>query len=142
MSYDDCPGCGVTDYGWEMPDVRSTLTINGCRCKPECVCTSEDRGEDYAEGECICEENGCDCDHSEVKVRVRRVFDRECGYCGGADYRCVFDVLLDGQTVRECKDEHEADAYIARVFPSAEAPEPDYAWESERWLRRAEGWGC
>lgn len=142
MSYDDCPECGREDLGWEMPDVRSTLTINACKCKPECVCTPEDRGDDYADGECICEENGCDCDHHEVKVRINRVFDRECMTCGGVDYRCEFAVLLDGTCVSVAKTEEDADDFIARVFPTAEAPAPDYDWESERWLRRAEGWGC
>jgi hypothetical protein len=140
--YDDCPGCGRRDYGWEMPDVRSTLYISHCRCKPACVCTDEERKDYDSEFQgCICQDNGCECDRSEVKVTIRRIFDRECNYCGGWDYRCVWDVSLDGTVVKTTESEADADAYVSRTFPTAEAPERDYAWESEAWLRRAEGWG-
>jgi hypothetical protein len=142
--YEDCPGCGRRDYGWEMPDVRATLTINNCRCKDGCVCTDEERTEfspDEPFDGCICEENGCECDHVTIKVVIRRIFDQECAHCGGPDYRCVWDVQLDGTVVKTFDAEEKADAYIGKVFPTAEAPERDYAWESEAWLRRAEGWG-
>jgi len=141
--YDDCPGCGRRDYGWDMPDVRSTLYISRCRCKQGCVCTDAEREElGYEPGECICQENGCECDRSTVKVTIRRVWDQECGHCDGVDYRCVWDVSLDGTVVKSADSEEDADAYVSRTFPTAEAPERDEAWESERWLRRAEGWGC
>ena len=141
MSYYDCPECGREDLGWQMSDVRGTRVIDGCRCKPNCVCTPEDLGEDF--DECICAENGCECDASlTVKIVIRRVFDRDCLSCGGVDYRCVYDVLLENKLVRTTETEDDAHRFVDLVFPSAEEPEPDYAWESERGLRIAEGWGC
>jgi hypothetical protein len=143
MTYDDCPECGRVDHGWQMPDVRSTLTIDGCRCRPECACDPAEKLDlGFDPDECMCETNGCECDHNTIKIRVRRIFDRECTTCLGVDYRCVFDVLLDGQQVKTCGSESEADAFVARVFPTAAPPEPDWAWISERGLRIAEGWGC
>jgi len=119
----DCPGCGRYDHGFDMSDVRTSLLIPTC------------------EGSKECEEEGCECESIAVKVTVKRIFDRECEYCGGADYRCVFDLSLDGSHVKRFSSESDADAYAAKVFPTAEAPERDYAWESEAGLRRAEGWG-
>jgi hypothetical protein len=144
MSYDDCPGCGREDLGWNMSDVRQTLHISDCRCVPSCVCSAEEKLDfgDADFDDCICEENGCDCGQITIKVKVRRVFDRECEVCMGADYRCVYDVLLDGKTVKTCSDESEADSFVAKVFPTAKHPDPDWAWISERPLRIAEGWGC
>jgi hypothetical protein len=140
--YEDCPGCGRYDHGFNMSDVRSNLTIDCCKCQPKCSCTTEDRGDDYSDDECVCRENGCDCDHHKVKVTVQRVFDKDCDYCGGVDYRCVFNVTLDGARIKRCESEREADAFVAKVFPTAKPPERDLAWESERPLRIAEGWGC
>ena len=111
----DCHGCGRYDHGFEMPDVRSTLYIG--------------------------EEPDDDDDRPCLKVTIRREWDRTCPECGGGDYRCLFDLTLDGVRVRTFKSDHEADRYIERAFPTARAPEPDYAWESERALRQAEGWG-
>ena len=143
--YDDepgCPGCGVRDYGWEMPDVRSTLFISNCRCKTACVCTDAERTElDYEPGECICTENGCECDSTKIQVRINRIWDRECGHCGGADWRPEWQVLKDGKVVATVPSENAAGAVIEAEYPDAEAPERDYAWESEAGLRRAEGWG-
>ena len=119
--YDDCRTCGVRDYGWEMSDVRTSLSIPSC---------TED-----------CEEGDCDCDSIPVKVTIRRVWDQDCTSCGSVTYRCVYDLTLDGALVKTFDSEHEADDYAALVFPSAKAPEPDYDWESERGLRQAEGWG-
>jgi len=119
----DCSGCGRYDHGFDMPDVRSTLYISTC-----------EGGED-------CEEGDCDCESIAVKVTIRRIFDRECNLCGGCDYRCVYDLSLDDQHVKRFESESDADAYAAKVFPTAKAPERDYAWESEAGLRRAEGWG-
>ena len=122
--HDHCPGCGRNDLGWEMSDVRSSLEISTC---------------DDSES---CEEGCCDCETHRVKVTIRRVWDRTCDYCDGADYRCVYDLSLDGVTLKTFASEAAADDYAAKVFPTAKAPEPDYAWESERGLRIAEGWGC
>ena len=33
-------------------------------------------------------------------------------------------------------------ALVKVIWPGASEPEYDAAWESERWLRAAEGWGC
>lgn len=146
MQYEnDCPGCGQEDHGWNMPDVRSTLHINNCTCATACQCDEKEMQElGYEPDECMCEVNGCDCADREItiKVVIRRIFDRTCEYCDGSDYRCVYDVKLDSQVVKTVNSEDEADAYIAKVFPTAKPPERDYAWESERGLRIAEGWGC
>lgn len=143
MYYDEpgCPGCGVRDYGWELPDVRSTLFHGDCRCKANCVCTAEDRGEDLADGECVCEECGCECERSKIQIRINRVWDRECSYCGGVDWRPSWVVLKDGKTIATVPSESAAHAVVEAEWPTAE-PDYDPAWESERWLRQAEGWGC
>lgn len=139
--YDGCPGCGRRDYGFEMSDVRGTYYIRNCRCKAKCVCTPVEQ-KDYADESfkgCICEDNGCDCDRITIKIIIDRVFDQQCSHCGGADYRCVYNVTKDGEHVTQCGDESDAHTYIERHYPDAEVPEPDYAWESERWLRAAGG---
>jgi len=138
----DCPKCGVRDYGFEMSDVRSTLYISNCRCKGGCVCTDEERGEDYAADECICAENGCECeDQTTIKVRINRIWDQQCSYCDGVDWRPEWQVLKDDKVVATVPSERAADAVVEAEFPNAEPPERDYAWESEAGLRRAEGWG-
>ena len=139
----DCPGCGVKDYGFEMPDIRSTLIISGCRCKAECVCTDEERTElEYEPGECICEENGCECDQDiKIQVKINRVWDKTCSHCDGVDWRPEWQVLKDGKVVATVPSESAADAVVGAEYPEAEPPERDLAWESEAPLRRAEGWG-
>jgi hypothetical protein len=138
----DCPGCGVRDYGFEMPDVRTTLYISNCRCKDGCVCQDDVPDEDFQRDlECCCVD-GCECDRIKIQVKINRIWDKECGHCGGVDWRPEWLVLKDGKTVATVPSENAADAVIAAEFPQAKADEPDYAWESERWLRRAEGWGC
>jgi hypothetical protein len=142
--YDDepgCPGCGVRDYGFDSPDVRSTLYVSNCRCKGGCVCTDEDRAGDFEPGECICVVNGCECDQTTIKVRINRIWDRECSHCGGVDWRPEWQVLKDDRVVATVPSEAAADAVVAAEYPDAEPPERDYAWESEAPLRRAEGWG-
>ena len=150
MSYhddddDDCPGCGRRDLGFELPDVRSTLRIPACRCKTSCVCTPEEKADAFdkfeAEPGCICEDLGCDCEDDKIEVKINRIWDQTCGHCDGADWRPEFQVLLNGKVVATVPSEEAADAVIQAEYPSAEAPEPDWAWESEKWLRRAEGWG-
>jgi len=143
MYYDDepgCPGCGVQDYGWECSDVRSTLYHGVCRCKGGCVCTDKDRGDDYADDECVCVENGCGCEQSKIQVKIDRIWDQRCGHCGGADWRPSWVVLLDGKEVARVPSEAAADAVVEAEWPGAES-DYDAAWESERGLRRAEGWG-
>ena len=142
--HDDCPGCGATDYGFEMPDVRSTLYISNCRCKAECVCTDEERKSYDPEAEanlCICVDNGCDCDQTTIQVKINRIWDKTCSYCDGADWRPEWQVLKDGKVVATVPSETAAHAVIEAEFPDAQPPERDYAWESEAGLRRAEGWG-
>jgi hypothetical protein len=151
--YDDydggCPGCGVRDYGFDEPDVRSTLYIANCRCKPACVCTESEKkdymgdaeGEGFGKDECICAVNGCECDRDEIKVRINRIWDQSCAYCDGADWRPEWHIVKDGKVIATVPSEDAAHAVIAAEYPDAEAEEPDDAWESEKWLRRAEGWG-
>lgn len=124
MYHDDCPGCGAYDHGWDMSDVRTTLYISTC---------DEDNE--------ACQEAECDHEDHVIKVTIRRVWDQRCGYCDAADYRCVYDLTLDGARVKTFGSEAEADDYAAKVFPTAQPPERDYAWEGEAWLRRCEGWG-
>jgi hypothetical protein len=118
----DC-GSGATDYGYEMSDVRNTLVINNC-----------------VEGDEACENGDCDCKVT-IKVTIRRYISGSCESCGDYIHSCVYDLSLDGTKIKTFKSESDADAYAAKVFPTAEAPERDYAWESEAGLRRAEGWG-
>lgn len=127
MSYEDeqdCPGCGQYDHGFDMSDVRSNLNISTC------------------EGSEECEENGCECEGITIKVTIKRIYDVDCNFCDGIDYRCVFDLSVDGAVIKRFASKDLADSYVSKVFPTAEAPERDYAWESEAGLRRAEGWGC
>lgn len=137
----DCRGCGVRDVGFETPDIRSTLYISNCRCKGGCVCTDEERSGDYAPSECICVENGCDCDQTTIQVKINRIWDKQCSYCDGIDWRPEWQVLKDGSVVASVPSESAADAVISAEYPTAQPPERDYAWESEAGLRRAEGWG-
>ena len=126
--YDDepsCPECGQYDHGFNMSDVRTTLKISTC-----------------TEGEEACDEGYCEDEPITIKVTVRRVWDRTCSTCGGGDYRCVYDLTLDGAKLKTFNSESDADSYAEKVFPSAKPPERDLAWESERGLRIAEGWGC
>jgi len=146
MNYDeqDCPRCGDVDHGWNFPDIRETLYIDNCRCKDGCVCTAEDRagsGSDYAPDECICESNSCDCERTKIQVKILRIWDKTCGFCGGSDWRPQWLVLKDGGVVATVPSESAAHAVIEAEYPEAAADEPDYAWESERNLRIAEGWG-
>jgi hypothetical protein len=113
----DCRGCGVRDYGFEMPDVRTTLYV-ACGCSDE-----------------------CECERTKVQTRIKRIWDKECGQCGGVDWRPSWEVLKDGVVVATVPSENAADAVIAAEFPTAES-DYDPAWESERGLRIAEGWGC
>jgi hypothetical protein len=125
MYYDDepdCRGCGVRDYGFDMPDVRSTLYVSKCETPAEC------------------EEDGCECEQTKIQVRIKRIWDKECGYCGGVDWRPSWEVLEDGKVIATVPSESAADAVVEAEYPSAES-DYDPAWESERGLRIAEGWG-
>jgi hypothetical protein len=137
----DCPKCGARDYGFEMPDVRSTLYISNCRCKAECVCTDEQRGDDYEPSDCICVENGCECEETMIQVRIKRIWDTVCSLCDGIEWRPEWQVLKDGKVVATVPSEGSADAVVGAEFPEAKLPERDLAWESEAPLRAAEGWG-
>ena len=119
----DC-GSGATDYGYEMSDVRSTLIISNC-----------------VEGDEACENGDCDCE-VKIKVTIRRYISGECESCGDYIHSCAYDLSLDGAKIKTFDSETKANAYAEKVFPTAKPPERDYAWESERGLRIAEGWGC
>ena len=136
MYYDDyddgCPGCGVRDYGWELSDTRGTLYHGDCSCKGGCTCE---------QAECPCDEgDDCSCERSKIQIQINRIWDQECDYCGGVDWRPEWLVLKDGKTVATVPSEAAAWAVVEAEFPGAES-DYDPAWESERWLRRAEGWG-
>lgn len=140
---DSCRSCGVRDYGFDLPDVRSTLHIQNCTCKNGCKCDEETRADlGLDEDECACD-NGqdCNCDRVKIQVRINRIWDRECEACGGVDWRPEWQVLKDDVVIATVPSEVAASAVIGTEFPDAE-PEPrDEAWESERFLRMAEGWG-
>lgn len=142
---DSCRKCGVRDYGFEMPDTRSTLYISNCQCKTACVCTDEMREEFKLDpGACACskgEECCCDAEPTKIEVRINRIWDQTCEACGGVDWRPEWQVLKDDVVIATVPSEAAANAVIGTEFPDAE-PEPrDDAWESERYLRIAEGWG-
>jgi hypothetical protein len=143
--HDGCPRCGVRDYGFDMPDTRRTLYIRNCQCKGGCVCTEETRADlGLDEDECACSEDngGCNCDADiKLQVRINRVWDQRCEACDSADWRPEWQVLQDGKVIATVLSEEAANAVMEVMFPNAEAEAPDPAWESERWLRRAEGWG-
>lgn len=142
---DSCRSCGRRDYGWDMPDTRTTLYISKCKCKTKCVCTDEERAEFKMDpGDCACErgESCCEDDaETKIEVHLNRIWDQTCPGCDGADWRPEWQVLKDGVVVATVPSEAAADAVIEAEFPDAEAPERDEAWESERMLRRMEGWG-
>jgi hypothetical protein len=116
------------DHGWDMPDQRATYYVYGPI-------------QHYDD----CEEpEDCDCDEREVDKTITVVIERvwkECECEMGSDYDCRYSVKVNGSTECSFDSEHKADTYISIAYPKAEAPEPDPDWESERWLRRAEGWG-
>lgn len=121
------------DYGYDLPDTRISYKET-----KECECIALDP---YCDG---CE----DCDftgytvNSTIKVCIERTYvDCECGY--GLDYTCRFRVKKDNKDQNVWfSSEAKAERWIQIEFPEAKLPEPDYAWESERMLRIAEGWGC
>jgi hypothetical protein len=138
---DECRKCGVRDYGFEMPDVRSTVYQQNCACKNGCKCSDEDK--QHNGGECVChpEFDGCQCEQIRIDVRINRIWDQTCPACDGVDWRPEFQVLQDGKVIATVPTEGAADAVVEALFPDAEAPPRDDAWESERMLRRMEGWG-
>jgi hypothetical protein len=75
MRYDDCPGCGVTDYGWEMPDERARIVWDLVGWDPE---TGEYEEAVFA------------------TITIRRIWDRTCNYCDGADWRPEWELKLPG----------------------------------------------
>jgi hypothetical protein len=142
---DSCRACGRRDYGFEMNDVRTTLYISNCQCKTKCVCTDEMRAEFKLDaGDCACcngDDCCCDAEETEIQVRINRIWDKRCESCEGVDWRPEWQVIKDGVVVATVPSEAAADAVIEAEYPNAEAPPRDEAWESEKWLRRAEGWG-
>lgn len=138
---DSCRLCGRRDYGFEMDDVRSTLYMSNCECKAKCKCSDEQKAEN--EGLCLCsdEADGCQCEQIKIQVRINRIWDKQCEGCDGLDWRPEWQVLQDGKVIATVPTEAAADAVVEVMFPEAESPPRDEAWESEKWLRRAEGWG-
>ena len=110
-----CDAChpDAVDYGFEMSDVRETRYVYG-------------NDEDDPEIE------------KAITIVIRReYFPCDCGR--GSDYRCVYDVKEDGETVHIVNDEDTAHRYIDRRYPKADSYEEED--DGEGWLRRAEGWG-
>jgi len=113
----DCPKCDAVDYGFELPDTRATYYI-------PCDCGEDD-----------CEE--C-CELEVVEVRIERIWDKECPYCHGVDWRPQWQVVKDGKVIATTPSENAAHAVIKAEWPNAE-PYRDEAWESERFLRQVGG---
>ena len=110
------------DYGFEMSDVRDTYYV-----WDELTEEEKEAGEEAS------------LVHK-ITVRVERQYFT-CERCEiGWDYKCKYGVYVDN--TRECTldTQFKANAYIKIAYPEARPPEPDYAWESERHLRIAEGW--
>jgi hypothetical protein len=136
---DSCRSCGRRDYGFEMPDTRTTLYQSNCACKSKCVCTDEMRADlGLDEGVCACD-GDCNCESIKVEIRINRIWDQACEACGGVDWRPEWQVLQDGKVIATTRSEAAADAVVGAEFPEAESFR-DEAWESERMLRRMEGW--
>lgn len=135
----DCPKCDAVDYGFELPDERTTYRIPKCGCKERgCQCTDEMREEHGVEG-CICADE-CQCESLTASVRINRIWDKRCSYCGQTDWRPEWQVVVDRKVVATTPTEDSAEAVLHSLYPDAEE-DHDPAWESEKWLRRAEGWG-
>ena len=130
MSCDECcPHDENRDYGYDVPDERAVYEIRvGCKCG----------GSD--EGCSLCEWTGY-LDDIRLTVRIHRV-STPCACGEGNDWKPEFHVYKDGIDEGVWFDEQgKAETWIELQYPEATVPEIDSAWESERYLRQAEGWG-
>jgi len=123
------------DYGFDLPNERVTFEI-----KVPCGCRTDVEYADSEEGCDNCEWTGF-VDDIKLTVRIHRVsISCECGE--GNDWKPEFRIYKDGIDEGVWFDSQaKAEAWIGIQYPEAEVPEVDPAWESERYLRRAEGWG-
>jgi hypothetical protein len=116
----------VYDHGWDMPDQRAVYyTYHPVQHDEECYDDCDD---------CYPEIN------QTITINIERIW-KECKCGMGSDYECRYAVAID--SIKECSfdSQHKANTYINIAYPDAQLPEYDPDWESERWLRRAEGWG-
>lgn len=133
-----CDSCrpDYYDYGFELNDERAVLFI-----REPCSECNPDAKEYVDEGCEACNSTGWDFEHhAKLTIRIQRNW-RPCECGEGTDYDCTFVVAKDGKDECWFDAEDKAHTWISIQYPNAAAPEPDPDWESERWLRRAEGWG-
>ena len=115
-SHGDCPKCDVTDVGFELPDTRATFYL------PE-----DDENLD---------EN---LEQLEITISINRVW-KQCAIChSGMDFDVEWIVTGPDGRCWNVPSQNAAYKLIETEWPEAEE-DHDTAYESERWLRRAEGW--
>lgn len=150
----ECEECAygrdTYDYGYDLPDLRATYEIREVEptgleferavcdsCEPKgtadrAICGDHWFGDEDGRGEIT----------GTVKVTIKRLHRPcDCGSGHMAFYGTNTLISGPGSTL-EVPPWTDTRALIRAVWPTAEEPERDEAWESERWLRRAEGWGC
>jgi len=103
----------VVDHGFDLPDTR-------------------DRYEIYSGDEFV----------GQVSVSIQRKWG-ECECESGESVMIGLNWVISGPGCSvTVPDGTDRPALIKSIWPDAVEPEYDAAWESERWLRQAEGWGC
>lgn len=118
----DCPKCDAIDYGFELPDVRAKYHLENCLCERDCKCSKAILEEH--EG-CACDEY-CSCDPIVLTVQISRVWDQQCGYCGGTDWRPEWLGKKDGKTIVYAESEGQAGDALLAMFPKAVYDEPHF----------------
>jgi hypothetical protein len=123
------------DYGFDLPDERATYEI-----RVKCKCRNDKAYAEAEEGCDLCEWTGY-ADDIWLTVRIHRV-SIPCECEEGNDWKPVFHVYKNAIDEGVWFDtQSKAETWIGIQYPEASLPEPDPDWESERHLRRAEGWG-
>jgi hypothetical protein len=152
----------LVDHGFNMPDTRENYEIYGpCGA---CNGTGEisvemakgmkwttPSGRSPVTQEYLEEHFPCECDEcwgsreaiiGSVSVSIERKWDScECGSGESVMTGHSWGVAGPGARV-SVPSSVNTFALVKAIWPSAREPEYDADWESERGLRRAEGWGC
>ncbi len=121
----------LVDHGFDMPDTRETYEVHG-PC-PYCEGGDEDCDECYGNNEVIT---------GTITVSIERKWG-QCDCESGESVMVGHTWAIKGPGC-SMSVPSDVDTYLVvrAVWPTAREPEYDAAWESERGLRIAEGWGC